>query len=604
MYVVCASSERGTVGILLMQYPLSLATPPTPKRCAIYTRKSTDRGLQQDFNSLKAQQAICSAYIQSQQHKGWIEVDRIYEDAAQSGGSLDRPAMIDLLTDIERGRIDVVVVYKLDRLSRSLLDFVRLIDVFNRYGVSFACITQNFDTADSVGRLVMNVLLTFAQFEREMAGDRIRDKRRAMCLKGLWSGGRPPLGYDLVKHKLVVNSKEAAIVRFIYEEYAKCGNLTAVARACLAVGHHSKTHMPASGILQLGVPLRTTNVRGILRNPVYAGFVTCGSEVHRGIHRSIVSLKLWERVADLREKQIAARSRSTPDEILSGLVYDCFGRSMTANRLLKYGKLHVHYRSNQNAWGLRHGIKRMGASAMDTERLVLAAVQDLLCDRAQLRSLLLDLGRHRLELATGGRKGAVASRRLETLSREQLRSVLHALIIRIEVSREKLKVITRALEIEHLLYWDFVGLFRRMAEDTSRAPTHLIDISCAGRIRLERSVRLPILTRKSQTYRINKSLRKLVSDVSNAWSLIENNRDLPLEEIARRSKMGVTYFNRLLRLKYLAPDILTAIMDGAQPSALTRRKLLDANLPLDWALQRKLFGFAEQPPMRTCDERY
>ena len=193
--------------------------PPQIRRCAIYVRKSTQYGLQQDFNSLKAQQAICSAYIQSQQHKGWTEIQKVYEDAAQSGGTLERPAMQDLLADVERGRIDVIVVYKLDRLSRSLLDFVRLLDVFQRYGVTFACITQNFDTADSLGRLVMNVLLTFAQFEREMTGDRIRDKRRAMCLKGMWSGGRPPLGYDLIKHKLVVNREEAEIVRFIYDRY-------------------------------------------------------------------------------------------------------------------------------------------------------------------------------------------------------------------------------------------------------------------------------------------------------------------------------------------------------------------------------------------------
>jgi site-specific DNA recombinase len=219
-----------------MQTAVPAPVGARPKRCAIYTRKSSEHGLQQDFNSLKAQQAVCSAYIQSQQHRGWFEVETIYEDAAQSGATLQRPAMKDLLADIDRGRVDVVVVYKLDRLSRSLLDFVQLIEVFQRYSVSFVCITQNFDTGDSLGRLVMNVLLTFAQFEREMTGDRIRDKKRAMVVKGLWPGGRAPLGYDLVDHQLLVNPAEAAIIREIFGLYLEHQTLTAVGEICNAKG--------------------------------------------------------------------------------------------------------------------------------------------------------------------------------------------------------------------------------------------------------------------------------------------------------------------------------------------------------------------------------
>jgi hypothetical protein len=450
----------------------------------------------------------------------------------------------------------------------------------------------------------MNVLLTFAQFEREMTGDRIRDKRRAMCLKGLWAGGRPPLGYDLIKHRLVVSPKEAAIVRFIYEAYAECANLTAVARSCVAAGYCSKTYLPGSGTLQVGVPLKAGAIRKILMNPVYAGFVSAGNELHRGIHQNIVSRELWERVADLRAEQIASRSASAPKEVLDGLIYDCFGRSMSVNRLFRSGKLHVRYRSNQNAWGARHGVKRMSALSTDTEQLVVSALQTLLCDREQLRSLLLDLGRHGPELAIACQRAPSASRRLETLSREQLRSVLHGLIVRIEISRERLKVVTRAFEYEHLLEWDFVALFKRRTEDTVRSPTHLIDIPCAGAIRLERFVRLPIIARKSQTYRMNKRLRQLISEARNAWTLIENSRDLPPAEVARRSKVSLSFLMRLLRLNYLAPDIIASIMDGTQPTHLTRRSLIDANLPLDWALQRKMFGFPEQPPMRTTETAY
>lgn len=584
----------------------SLASPihAPIRRCAIYTRKSSERGLSQDFNSLQAQQAICSAYIQSQQHKGWVETSKVYEDAAQSGGTLDRPAMKDLLADVERGRIDVVVVYKLDRLSRSLLDFVRLLDWFQRYGVTFACITQNFDTADSLGRLVMNVLLTFAQFEREMTGDRIRDKRRAMGLKGLWSGGRPPLGYDLKRGRLAVVDQEAEIIRYIFTRFLECGNMTAIARECQAMGVRSKTWMPKSGLQQVGVPLRPATVRGILMNAVYAGYITVEGTLHRGIHEPIISQELWDRTAELRAIQLAQRAREAPQEVLDGLTYDCFGRGMTVNRLYRQGKLHAYYRSNQNAWGKSNAVKRVTARAAEVESLVIASLQDLLCDREKLRSLMLDLGHFGTSLTLAGRRGPVASRRLVGLSRDQLRSVLHGLIIRIDVSRERLKVVIRAAALVELLDWDTVGLFRSRMDSSAHDPTYLIDIPCAGAIRLERYVRLPIVARKAQTYRINKRLRELIVDARNAWTLIEGNRDLAPSEIARRNGCSLSHLMRLLRLTYLAPDIAMAIMDGAQPSEITRRSLLDANLPLDWALQRKLLGFPEQPPMRTVEKPY
>jgi site-specific DNA recombinase len=587
-----------------MQGSMEVSSPASPRRCAIYTRKSSERGLQQDFNSLKAQQSICSAYIQSQQHKGWIELDKVYEDAAQSGGTLDRPAMKDLLADVEKGHIDVVVVYKLDRLSRSLLDFVRLLDAFERYGVSFACITQNFDTADSLGRLVMNVLLTFAQFEREMTGDRIRDKRRAMGLKGLWSGGRPPFGYDLIDSKLLINREEATIIQHIYGRYLAFGNYTRIALECRAKGIRSKTWMPSTGILQEGVPLRAATVRGILMNPIYAGYLSVDGALRRGVHQAIVSQQVWQQVAELRKEQMVVRAKDAPQEILDRLMYDCFGRSMTANRLSKPGKLHVYYRSNQNTWGKNHGVKRMTVRSIEAESLVISALQNLLRDREKLRSLLLDLGRHGVELRLACRNGAIASRRLDALSRDQLRSVLHGLIIRIEVSRERFKLVTRAAAFEDLLDWNFVGLFRPRVNGSPRSPTHLIDIPCAGSIRLERYVRLPINERKAQTYRINKRLRELMSEARSVWTMIEDNRDLSPAEIAKRNNCSLSHLMRLLRLNYLAPDIITAIMDGAQPRQITRRSLLDANLPLDWAIQRKMFGFADQPPMRTTEKPY
>jgi hypothetical protein len=362
--------------------------------------------------------------------------------------------------------------------------------------------------------------------------------------------------------------------------------------------------MSATGSVSVGIPLGAASVRKILMNPVYAGFVYAGGELSPGVHRPIIPKADWDRVADTRERQIASRVALCRREVLDGLMYDSFGRSMTINRVTKRGKTFLHYRSNQNAWGTRHKIKRMRASSDETELLVVKALQELLCGRERFRSLLTELGRSPSEIRTACQKAQIASRRLEALSRDQLRSVLRSIISRIEVSRERIRLLTRAIEFERFAGWDFIGLFGRRMEDAGRALQHLIDIPCAGTVRLERFVRLPITARKSQTYRINKSLRNLMTDARNAWAAVEGNRHVSPQELAQERKMSLSRFMRLIQLNYLAPDIVLAILDGAQPRDLTRRTLMYANLPLDWEMQRRLFGFPEQPPMRTCETPY
>jgi DNA invertase Pin-like site-specific DNA recombinase len=224
---------------------LEVGPAGTSPRCAIYTRKSFQPPLGQEITSLESQRAICSSYILSQQHKGWIELTKHYEDSGRSGASLDRPALRELMSDIENGLIEIVVVYKLDRISRTLLDFVRLMDFFERYGVVFVAITQNFDTSDSMGRLVRNVLLTFAQFEREIASDRMRDKRMVMKQNGLWTGGDAPLGYDLRRGRLFPNDLEAPAVRCIFETYVATKRVSAVHKTHSAIAGKCGEPKPA-----------------------------------------------------------------------------------------------------------------------------------------------------------------------------------------------------------------------------------------------------------------------------------------------------------------------------------------------------------------------
>ena len=252
----------------------SVRRNPTPavtpkKRCAVYTRKSTDEGLDQEYNSLEAQRDAGLAFIASQRHEGWIAVDDGYDDGGYSGGNMERPGLRRLMIDIEAGKIDTVVVYKIDRLTRSLPDFAKLVEVFDRNGVSFVSVTQQFNTTTSMGRLTLNILLSFAQFEREVTGERIRDKIAASKAKGMWMGGVPPLGYDVVERKLVVNEREAALVRDIFRRYAEHGSAARLVRELEIEGHTTKSWVTQSGRERLGRSIDQQYLFTLLRNRIY-----------------------------------------------------------------------------------------------------------------------------------------------------------------------------------------------------------------------------------------------------------------------------------------------------------------------------------------------
>jgi DNA invertase Pin-like site-specific DNA recombinase len=231
------------------------STPAARKRCAVYTRKSTDEGLDQDFNSIDAQREAGQAYIASQRNEGWIPVPDDYDDPAYSGGTMERPALKRLLADIEAGKVDIIVVYKIDRLSRSLADFSKMVEIFDRHGVSFSAVTQQINSATSMGRLMLNVLLSFAQFEREVTGERIRDKIAASKRKGLWMGGRPPLGYDVVQRKLVVNDRETQTVRRIFQDFARVQSITTLVTRLAAEGITTKAWTTQDGKVNAGTPI-------------------------------------------------------------------------------------------------------------------------------------------------------------------------------------------------------------------------------------------------------------------------------------------------------------------------------------------------------------
>ena len=567
-----------------------------PQRCAIYTRKSVEQGLQIEFNTLESQRTICSAYITSQRHRVWTELPKHYDDGGVSGSSLLRPALQEMLADIERGMIDVVVIYKLDRLTRTLLDFVRLIDLFEQYGVAFVSVTQNFDTAESTGRLILNVLLTFAQFEREIASDRLRDKFGAMRQRGMFIGGHPPFGYDLIDKKLVPHEAEAEIVRNMFRRYLVTQSYQTVARESAELGIRRRDRISKRGNLIPSRAIEASSVWHMLGNPVYIGEVRHRGVRYPGIHDPIVPRKLWEEVQQLRSRRTRAKVVEIHrTDLLRGLMFDSFGRLMGVLR--DYRKAtRRYYISNQNEWGRRQGVRRMRTNADAIEGLVLASLSNLIGDRERIRALLLRLGIHDKELDHLTRLTGPASQRLEVANRRQIQCACKALITRIELSPDRMKIVVRGPELRRFLTWDGVGLFRGNKAEWNRPhPTELLDVP-AGVVRLKRSLWLPVRQRSETHAEVpNYRLVRLLRDARAARDLVEQERTTPLMDLARRMKCKKTRFARLVRLNYLAPDIITSILDGTQPSDLTARKLMQHDIPMDWTLQRRMLRFPEQP---------
>ncbi len=358
------------------------AAPPTmpKKRCAIYTRKSTTAGLEQEFNSLDAQRDACVQYIRGQ--PGWEVVPVAYDDGGFTGANVDRPAFQRLLADIEAKQIDVVIVYKVDRLSRSLLDFAKVMDQFNRSGAAFVSVTQNFSTADAMGRLTLNMLMSFAEFEREMIGERTRDKIQAARRRGRWTGGRVPLGYDVVERKLVVNDLEALVVREVFALYQQHRSLLAVMRQLEERKRRTKRVVDRDGVTKEGEAWGKDIILRILRNPIYAGLVPCGNELYPGEHTAIMERGVFERVQQLLDERTEAMDfgseGQSPEQrgvyLLKGLLYCGCGAAMTPASTRK-GK-YRYYRCVKK--------DKRGTDECDGKPLPAAEIEELVAARVRI----------------------------------------------------------------------------------------------------------------------------------------------------------------------------------------------------------------------------
>ena len=353
-------------------------------RCAIYTRKSSEDGLEQEFNSIDAQRLSGENFIASQVGKGWVLVDDHYDDGGFSGGTLERPALKRLFRDIEENKIDCVVIYKIDRLSRSLFDFQKIIELFDQKKVNFASVTQNFTTDDSVGRLMLNVMLSFAQYERELTGERIRDKVDASKKKGMWMGGNPSFGYDIEDRKLVINEAEAKIVRILFQNFIETESVTETARELNKFGFTTKTWISKTGKLQKGQNFNKRNVRRILENPLYAGKIKHKNQLYDGQHKAIIADDIWQKTKEILGKNQSNKpsipvSRITVAPLLKGLI-NCgvCGSKMIPTYTIKNGKRYRYYLCSSKAVGNNDSCTIARLSASEAENLVTNQVLNLL----------------------------------------------------------------------------------------------------------------------------------------------------------------------------------------------------------------------------------
>ena len=561
-------------------------------RCAVYTRKSSEEGLEQEFNSLHAQREACEAYIRSQRHEGWTCLAQHYDDGGLSGATMDRPALQQLLVDIQAGKIDAVVTYKVDRLTRSLADFAKIVEVFDGKGVSFVSVTQQFNTTTSMGRLTLNVLLSFAQFEREVTGERIRDKIAASKKKGMWMGGMPPLGYRASDHKLIVVDSEAETVRHIFRRYTKLGSVRLLQQELEAQGIRSKRWTSTAGRRWGGKPIVRGALYRMLQNRIYRGEIVHKDQHHPGEHMPIVDQGLWDEVqTKLTRNAMEHRNGENMKNasLLAGLLFDGQGHRMTPTHAIKKGMRYRYYVSRPLiSEGRADAPDGLRIPAGDMEQLVTNRICQLLAEPARLFEALAP----HVETAAQQRqmlhRAAELAANWPALQPSQLRPMLAALIQRVIVRVERIDLL--------LLPSRIAGLLRdgSPSASTELEPPFVLSVPVQLR-RVGFGIKMLIDETASpgRAARPDPRLIKLIARAHLLNSKLAESKSENLMELAQCQRMSSSYFTRVLRLTYLAPDISRAILEGRHPQDLTARKLLDhSRLPLTWVEQRRTLGFA------------
>ena len=565
---------------------------PKNLRCAIYTRKSSEEGLDQSFNSLDAQREACGAFIASQRQEGWRLLPTRYDDGGYSGGTLERPALKRLLEEVEKSKVDTIVVYKVDRLTRSLADFAKIVELLDARRVSFVSVTQQFNTTTSMGRLTLNVLLSFAQFEREVTGERIRDKIAASKRKGMWMGGTVPLGYDLRDRKLVVNPEEAALVCNLYRLYLELGCVSKLKAHLDREKVRSKVRISTAGNRTGGLSYSRGALYEILRNRHYLGEITHRDQHYPGEHDAIVPRELWDRVqiqlgSDSQGRRTGLRANSS--SMLVGLLRDAKGNRFTPSHTLKNGKRYRYYvcppgRGHaSNACSSQAPVR---VPAHEIERLVLSRLQSFLQCEKDVADELAPPD----EIPAATQELLVAARKLciewPSMSPIAVQEFVKQVVKRVTIDHGRVELLLSKSEMRALLLADRFSA-SQFSDDHLRLTFETELKRYASEVRLV----IPPASDGHTAGRPVPSLLKAIVRAHDWCEKLVTGKVSDIRALANQTGLNERYVSRILECAFLAPDIVDAILAGRQPSGLTVRRLWN-KLPLDWVEQRKQLGFA------------
>jgi len=548
------------------------------RRCAIYTRKSSEEGLEQDFNSLNAQREACEAFIASQRGEGWRLIKTAYDDGGLSGGSMERPSLQRLLADVNGGHVDVIVVYKVDRLTRSLADFAKMVEVFDAHSVSFV-VTQQFNTTTSMGRLTLNVLLSFAQFEREVTGERIRDKIAASKKKGMWMGGFVPFGYEKRERKLVVNEAETAIVRLIFQRYLELRSVRLLKQDLDQRGLLSKVRVGKNGLRTGGKAFSRGKLYKLLSNPTYIGEIRHRKACHPGLHQPIVDRALWDRVqqrlAENAARQLNRASKADPSP-LAGKLFDESGLSLTPTHAMKNRRRYRYYVSRELHKGDAESSAGWRVPAVEIERIIAAMVKDLLSNRVEVAKATENLGLEAHQIMPIIGEAQAWSLRLQPGT--DVGDALGNLVERAELKKDGIELSIR-LSVT--------------LSSSATAETREIVFRHFEPIKIQRrgvEMRLIIDNEKTRST-VDPVLLKTVARAHRWFDDLVSGKEASLAAIARHEKVSVRYVGRGIRLAFLSPEIVEAIAEGRQPVELSAERLLKrASLPSAWTEQTRILG--------------
>lgn len=540
-------------------------------RCAIYTRKSSEGGLEQEFNSLDAQREACEAYIASQRHEGWVLLPGIYDDGGLSGGSLNRPALQKVLKHVEEKRVDQIVVYKIDRLTRSLADFAKIVDILDAARASFVSVTQSFNTATSMGRLTLNMLLSFAQFEREVTAERIRGKIAASKRKGLWMGGAVSIGYEPDGRSLKINETEAETIRTLYDLYEQHGSISAVRDEAERLGLRTRRRKSSSSDVSGGGLFDRGHIYYILTNPTFAGKIRHRKKIHDGLHTAIIDPERWEKVqVQLQDGASRSRSKATANHksLLCGKLFDETGDRLTPShaktrkgvRLRYYisHRLMTHSRKDHlDAWRL---------PAPELENKSADGVRSMFRDHAFVTGLVP--GSQAEEI------GRVRSRLLELSDDEDIRNLIR-FIDRINIRPGNIRV-----SLSGGLLFEELGISADAINDDKLTRNFPFQLRKRG---VETKL---ILGDTPQD--IDDTLIRNIARAHSWFGQITNGKTFA--EIAKVDKTSPRRVQQLIELAFLAPDIVRKVLDGKQPLGFTSKWCLQHSLPPDWDEQRRILA--------------